>query len=446
MKNFISILLIVLGAGEAFSADVCNRSLVVQKAIQEKIYEASQYKNSTKKIPPIFKDCSEVSDEDLAAITDLFIYQASNASKLQKDDLKGLFSLRRLNMSWFAAEHLPTGYLDDLKELREFHVGYGNGIHAGGEGLVSLEPDIFKNNSELVLIDIGNNKFETLPEGIFTHLKKLLVVKVNYNFKTPTGASGDYFLKGLVKNIFATTQTQLGLYRPDDQYYERYPLNPAPDFKNDSHKPCGQAGTTEDRARDCALVKKVEGTDGKIYYWRLISVSNLGYETWQDMFTKLLWSDVSGSYLAVARLKEAGSDNPKSYLCVPRDKESLAARNINPDKWRLPSEADFLSAQSRGMYEALPRIFGDFNKYQTNYVLAEPVKWGYDNRHHGGSYVWMNWKGFAPVTALEFFYAGATYPSLNPRYPYLLEPDTSMSARSWAVKINYRCVGDVVID
>lgn len=446
MKYLFVLISIKLCAFTALSADICNRSKKAQEAINRSIYEKAKYENSKKAEIPLFKDCSEIPDEALAGINNLYIFGISTSDKLQKDDLKGLFNLRRLDMAWFAADDLPKGYLDDLKELREFIIGYGGGIHAGGEGLVSVDPEIFKNNTKLVSIDIRNNKFATLPDNIFSHLSKLLVVKVSYNFKTPTGASGDYYLRGLHENIFNNAQTQNSLYRPNDEYYSRYPLNPAPKFNSQSHAQCGVNGTIEERAKDCNLVRSVEGKDGNFYQWRLISSSKLGFETWQDMHSKLMWSDISKSYLSVARLREAGSNNANSYLCVPSDKESLEARNINSDKWRLPSEADFLSAHSRGMYEALPRIYGDFNKVQTNHVLAERVKWGYVNGHHGGSYVWMNWMGFNPATELVFFYAKpeSTHPSLNPKFPYLMEPDTLLAARSWNVRVDYRCVSDVL--
>ena len=104
---------------------------------------------------------------------------------------------------------------------------------------------------------------------------------------------------------------------------------------------CGLIGTVDERISDCATKKMANGTQ-----WTLVTVTKSGNSVWRDDDSGKIWSD---------RLNRIYTQYTAAEACVST--KSLDARgNLISLAWTLPSNDDFMTAESHGIRNALPHM------------------------------------------------------------------------------------------
>ncbi len=398
--KLFSALWVLFLAADISLASICTRSDRVKVAIE------SHFQKSCKDILPI----------ELRAIDYLYI---SSVDSFFEDDFKDLTNLNELVIEFYYGNSLPEGIFNPLVNLKRLSI-YNNSLMRLDWGLKSLSPDLFKYNSKLVYLDIRQHQFNTLPEDIFKHNKNLIFVRMSRNvsyFGYNNKGHPEYRLTGLPLNIFNNIQVvDAPFERPDERDGSYWNpggfLDPNPNLLNGKYNsPCGQNGTLEERIKDCSLEKVVKGLNGRLYTWRLVSRSEKAREVWQDVASRLLWGDIGKANINCLKAK---------IVFCESDKAIEAGANI-PTKWHLPNIRIIKEAQSHGMFEALPRIYGDFEKRNTNYFLNEKL----ECNDHEASY---SWHGF-PGNILESPIKSGIDAS-NKNYPYLMRFDSFRTVKN----------------
>ncbi len=136
-------------------------------------------------------DCSEVTGEQLAAITSLDLSDYG-ITALQAGDLAGLGELTFLTLHSNGLTELPASVFDDLGAL--------NWLDLGGNGLTELPADVFAGLGELQALNLNDNALTELPAGVFAGLGELQVLFLASNALT-----------GLPADVFAGLSKLLGL-------------------------------------------------------------------------------------------------------------------------------------------------------------------------------------------------------------------------------------------
>ena len=143
---------------------VCDRTPIVRDKIAENF----------------MKDCSEITDNELAMINRLEVSRGAGTSvtALKSDDLSGLSGLRTLSISWHAnLTTLPRNVFYGLSNL-EYLLLQSN-------HLTALPADVFSGLSALRAINLRNNGLSSLPDGIFSGLASLEYLNLSGNSVDP---------------------------------------------------------------------------------------------------------------------------------------------------------------------------------------------------------------------------------------------------------------------
>ncbi len=132
---------------------VCDRTPQVRDEIKQRVDK---------------DDCAEISAEDLATITRMFLDEESifpSLSSLLTGDFSGLTSLEWLDLGDNELSTLPEGIFSGLTSLGR--------LDLDGNELSTLPEGIFSGLTRLYELSLDNNKLSTLPEGIFSGLTRL---------------------------------------------------------------------------------------------------------------------------------------------------------------------------------------------------------------------------------------------------------------------------------
>ena len=141
------------------SGGICERTLQVRDAIVAKVTAAT--------------DCSQVTEEHLAAVTGRLIVEG--LTSIGAGDFAGLSGIETLSLlQGSGIETLPAGLFDGLGSLRSLTV------HVE---LSHLPKDIFRGLGGLTQLGLSNNRLAAggLPDGIFEPLTKLTSIDLTGN-------------------------------------------------------------------------------------------------------------------------------------------------------------------------------------------------------------------------------------------------------------------------
>lgn len=139
MKIFI-LLLMSFYCFSAFS-NICERTSIVKQVLLEAIGK---------------QNCSEITNEDLKAITALNLSRDffRTGIQLKTNDFSGLMSLKQLNLSYNDLDSLPVGIFSNLTSL--------NSLYLGSNNLSLLPPGIFSPLVSLEFLGLDKN---SIPES-----------------------------------------------------------------------------------------------------------------------------------------------------------------------------------------------------------------------------------------------------------------------------------------
>ena len=159
------------------TAGICGRTPAVRTAIVAKVPEA--------------RDCSQVTDAHLAAITgDMHIGNAGIRT-LRPGDFDGLSALNGLNLAKNEITELPDDVFEDLAAL--------TWLHLDNNRLTTLPVGSLSGLTNLKRLQLNNNLLATLPSGLFDGLNGLTDLHMHANRLTslPAGSLTDLTSIGL---------------------------------------------------------------------------------------------------------------------------------------------------------------------------------------------------------------------------------------------------------
>ena len=149
------------------SAGICGRTQQVQDAIIAEV--------------PGKSACGEITELDLAMVTELALGNDRLIRRLKDSDFDNLIGLKELHLNETYLRSLPEGIFDDLSSLTwlNLHDNY----------LIDLSEDIFDNLTNLTTLYLSDNSLSSLPSGIFDNLTNLeqLFLHDNYLSSLPSG-------------------------------------------------------------------------------------------------------------------------------------------------------------------------------------------------------------------------------------------------------------------
>ena len=117
-------------------------------------------------------ECAEVSDADIAGITELDMENVG-ISSLQAVDFSGLAALEELHLGENNLVELPEGLFSGLSSLLNLSLNDNN--------LASLPPGIFDGLTNLYSLRLHENSLTTLPAGLFSDLTELSELQLQDN-------------------------------------------------------------------------------------------------------------------------------------------------------------------------------------------------------------------------------------------------------------------------
>ena len=138
---------------------ICGRTAVVRNAILAEISGVS--------------NCADVTDADLAAITNSLDLSGRSISALVAWDFAGLTALTVLDLSNNSLRTLPAGVFDDLPALTE--------LNLSDNSLRTLPAGVFDELTSLRMLRLNGNRLTTLPAGVFDDLITLTRLWLNHN-------------------------------------------------------------------------------------------------------------------------------------------------------------------------------------------------------------------------------------------------------------------------
>ena len=156
---------------DSISLGICGRTAAVQTAIIAKI--------------PGISECGLVTDEHLAAITELPSLNDKGITALAAGDFAGLTALTRLDLNGNRLTALPTAVFDDLTAL--------TGLSLEDNQLTGLPPTVFAGLTALTRLDLNGNGLTALPAAVFDDLTALTGLWLYDNMLTtlPAGVFDD---------------------------------------------------------------------------------------------------------------------------------------------------------------------------------------------------------------------------------------------------------------
>ena len=138
-------------AAQVAFAGICGRTTAVQTAILAKITGVS--------------NCAAVTDEHLAAITELPLLNDKGITALAAGDFAGLTALTELDLNGNMLTALPAAVFDDLTALE--------GLGLEDNQLTGLPPTVFAGLTALTELDLNGNGLTALPAAVFDDLTAL---------------------------------------------------------------------------------------------------------------------------------------------------------------------------------------------------------------------------------------------------------------------------------
>lgn len=132
-----------------------------------------------------------------------------------------------------------------------------------------------------------------------------------------------------------------------------------------SGEPCGLSGPVSERIRVCSQKKCAIGSwdearladcskspaEPGLNRWALVTRTQQGHEVWMDLSTNLIWSGdvyVPGDWATAEQACRTDIRNQGGL--------SAGAKGNLPIDFRLPSQADFATADAHGMRAVIPNI------------------------------------------------------------------------------------------
>ena len=185
-------------------------------------------------------DCADVTEAQLAAITELRIRNAGITS-LKSSDFVGLTALASLNLWGNELTTLPVDVFSGLAELEDLTLASNhlsdlpvgifsglkslNNLHMYGNRLVGLRREHFAGLDSLTRLNLANNGLVTLPAGFFgelTGLRSLSLFDNRFRSLPPELFSGLSSLRQLLLQRNRITELPAGIFSGQPQMEHLY--------------------------------------------------------------------------------------------------------------------------------------------------------------------------------------------------------------------------------
>ena len=167
---------------EVRNVGICNRT----KQVREKIVRMVGR-----------RDCSEVTESDLAGLNHVIELADLDIQALEADDFQGLVNLEGLDLRFNSLTELPEGIFNDLPKLLALWLNHNlitelpdgafdnlvklRGLRLHVNSLSELPEGIFDNNVKLEELMLGWNDLASLPDGVFDNQAKLRTLDLSLN-------------------------------------------------------------------------------------------------------------------------------------------------------------------------------------------------------------------------------------------------------------------------
>ncbi len=117
-------------------------------------------------------DCADVTDADLAGITELS-FRLKDIASLKADDFAGLTNLTELDLDGNDLTALPEDVFSGLTSLSELYLNRND--------LTALPASVFSGLSSLSTLDLAENGLTALPQDVFSGLTNLSTLRLEVN-------------------------------------------------------------------------------------------------------------------------------------------------------------------------------------------------------------------------------------------------------------------------